>query len=98
MTPREGVVLASRSLSLLFMVWAFSELTALPGHLYSFLRYADPVVTMASSDHWRHYYLMMLAFNLTRIVGFGLLAMWLREGGPEVAELLLPAAQVEDSH
>jgi hypothetical protein len=44
MTPREGVVLASRSLSLLFMVWAFSELTALPGHLYSFLRYADPVV------------------------------------------------------
>jgi hypothetical protein len=39
----------------------------------------------------RHYYLLILGFLLTRIVGYSLMARWLYKGGPEIEELLLPA-------
>jgi hypothetical protein len=79
MSREDAVVLASRSLALLFTVWALSEVSYLPDRLYSFLQYG------------RHSYLISLGFLVTRVVGFSLLAMWLRKCGPEVEELLFPA-------
>jgi hypothetical protein len=79
MSRADAVVLASRSLALLFTVWALAEVSYLPDRLYSFLQYG------------RHSDLITLGFLVTRIVGFSLLAMWLRRCGPEVEELLLPA-------
>jgi hypothetical protein len=33
-----------------------------------------------------------MAFLVTRVVGYSLMARWLYKGGPEIEELLLPGA------
>jgi|HubBroStandDraft_4_1064222.scaffolds.fasta_scaffold07672_5 hypothetical protein len=91
MSRKDSVVLASRALALLFVVWALVDASHLPEYLYSFLHYVDenPVPT-TFVEYRRHYYLMALGFLVIRIVGFSLLAMWLYRGGPEVEELFSP--------
>jgi hypothetical protein len=92
MSRKDAVVLASRALALLFIVWALVDASHLPEYLHSFLHYVDenPVPT-TFIEYRRHYYLIALGFLLIRIVGFSLLAMWLYRGGPEVEELFSPA-------
>jgi hypothetical protein len=83
------VVLASRMLALLLAVWALSEASYLPERLHSFLRYMNQEPGSSTAlQYWRHYYLIVLGFLVTRIVGFSLMARWLYKGGPEVEELL----------
>jgi hypothetical protein len=94
MSRKDAVTVASRTLAVLLSVWALTELSHLPGALYSFLRYSqDTLPPTAAIDYWRHNYLISLSFNVTRIVGFGLMSRWLFRGGPEIEELLLPASE-----
>jgi hypothetical protein len=98
MSRKDAVLLASRTLAALLIVWALSDLSYLPERLNSFLRYSsqEPISTIAV-QYWRHNSLLALGFLITRIIGFSLMAMWLRKGGPEVEELLLPPGSEENT-
>jgi hypothetical protein len=92
MSRKDAVILASRTLAVLFTVWALSEVSYLPERLHSFLRYSNQdAAPSIAIQHWRHYYVIALGFLVTRIVGFLLMARWLYRGGPDIDELLLPA-------
>lgn len=91
MSRRDAIWIASRTLAVLLMVWALTELSYLPGSVYSYLRYAgDELGSSPSLEYWRHSYLISLGFRITRVVGYALIAKWLHKGGPEVVEMLLP--------
>jgi hypothetical protein len=96
MSRKDAVWIASRTLAVLLTVWALTDVSYLPAATYSYLRYAgNQSGTSPSAEYWRHFYLITLGFLVTRIVGYALIARWLHKGGPEVAELLLPASVLE---
>lgn len=96
MSREEAIVLASRTLAVLMMVWALGEVCALPQALILYTRYLHlgPFPT-ESAQHWRQYYTVEIGFLITKILGFALLARWLFRGGPEVAALMMPTTQSE---
>jgi hypothetical protein len=98
MSRKDAVVLASRTLALLLVVWALTEASYLPQSLHSLLRYINQEPGSSTAvQYWRHYYLIGLGFVVIRMVGFSLLATWLFKGGPEVEELLSPSLHREDA-
>ena len=100
MSREDAVCLASRTLAFLFMVWALWELSYLPDQVQSFLHYAEYQATPSTNtqylEYWRHHLFIGLGFIIVRSVGFALLSVWFFKGGPDVAELLLPAASREN--
>jgi hypothetical protein len=96
MSRKDAVVLASRTLAVLLTVCALGEASSLPGYLHSFLHYLNYESRSASTEYLRHYYLITLGFNITRVIGFSLMAMFLRRCGPDVEEMLLPGVTDED--
>ncbi len=91
MSKEDFIVLASRTLAVLMMVWALSEVSHLPAMVYTFNHYASVELSSASAtQYYRHEYLISLSFMIARIVGYAILSRWLFKGGPEVAEVLLP--------
>ena len=97
MSRKDALVLASRALALLFATWALGEVSYVPESLHSFCHYINLDPGSSATQYLRHYYLLRLSFLVTRIIGFSLMARWLYKSGPEVAELLLPAAIEEAS-
>ena len=101
MSREDAVVLASRTLAVLFTVWALAEICNLPSYVQSYLHYLNHLSVMSpDSDYslyWRHHYLIDISFVLTKVVGFSLVARWLYKGGPDVADLLLPTSMQETS-
>jgi hypothetical protein len=95
MSKKDAVVLAGRTLATLLIVWALTEVSHLPGTLQSYLHYVNHELSSPSVEYMRHYYLIILGFTVTRIVGFSLMARWLYRGGREIEELLLPAEPEE---
>ncbi len=91
MSRKDAVLLASRTLALLFIVSALIEVSYLPERLHSFLHYVNQEPASSSViQYWRHYYLIALGFLIIRIIGFSLMALWLRKCAPEVEEALFP--------
>jgi hypothetical protein len=90
MSKRDAVVLASRTLALLLLVWTFSEFCSLPELVLSYIHYSRYEPATAYVDYMRHYHLALLTVNVANI-GFSVLAFWLHNAGPGVAEALLPA-------
>jgi hypothetical protein len=98
MSRKDAIVLASRTLALLMVVWTLSEVSGLPGSVYSFLHYVNQEpVSSTVTPYWLHYHLITLGFLVTKIVGFSLMARWLYQGGPDVDELLSGSASAETS-
>jgi hypothetical protein len=97
MSTKDAVWIASRTLAVLLTVWALTDLSHLPGAVHSYLHYSAEAVTTGNVEYWRHSYLISLGFLVTRIIGYSLMARWLHKGGPEVLELLLPAAASGES-
>jgi len=94
MSRKDAVVLASRTLALLLVVWALSDVSYLPEYAHSFVRHTDQEsVLFTSHGYWYWYYLFRLGSLLVRIVGYSLAARWLFKGGHEVLELFLPASE-----
>lgn len=92
MSSKDGVLIASRILSVFFTVWALGEVTYLPEFLHSYLHYTDPdIVPSAYVQYMHHYYLLRVGFLVTRIIGYFLMARWLYKAGPGIEELLLPS-------
>jgi hypothetical protein len=89
-TRQDAVVLASRTLATLLLVWALTEVSHLPGAVQEFLHSVNSESSAPGMQYLRHFYLIVLGFTLTRIVGFSLMAKWLYKGGPEIEGPLLP--------
>jgi hypothetical protein len=88
---KDAVVLASRTLATLLMVWALNDVSFLPERVHSLLHYlSHEPASPAAVEYGRHYYLIQIGFLITRIVGYSLMAMWLYKGGTDIEELLLP--------
>lgn len=96
MSREDFVVLASRTLAVLLMVWALTDVSYLPGSVHTFVHYANVELSSSSAtQYYRRSDLISLSFLVVRIIGFSLLSRWLFKGGPEVAELLLPTTLQE---
>jgi len=91
MSRRDAVVLASRTLALLLLVWTFSELCSLPELVLSYVHYARYEPSTAYVDYMRHYHFALLTVDVAKVIGFSVIAFWLHHAGPGVAETLLPA-------
>jgi ABC-type anion transport system duplicated permease subunit len=100
MARKDSVLLVSRALAVLLTVFALREVSYLPEFVHSFVHYLryelTPVTNMGYLDYMRHYYLLRLAFLITRIIGYSLMARWLYKGGPDIEELLLPPTSEEN--
>ena len=96
MSKRNAVVVASRTLALLLLVWTFAEFCSLPQIVLSYIYYARNEPATTYIDFMRHYHLALLTANVAKILGFSVLANWLFKAGPEVAATLLPSGPDED--
>ena len=94
---RDAVILASRLMAVILTVYALVALSGLPETLYGFRHYASEVEPTVRSEYLRHLYLITLGFQITRIIGYSLMASWLFRCGPDMEELLLPAHLREES-
>ncbi len=88
MSRKDAIVLASRTLATLLVVWALTDISYIPQSVHTLLHYLGSA--SPSAEDTRHYYLLVLGFNGIRIVGYSLVARWLFRVGPEVEEFLLP--------
>ena len=96
MLREDAVALASRTLAVLLIIWALTEVSHLPATVYGFLHYANVELSSPSAtQYYRHANLISLSFLVVRIIGYALLALWLFKVGPEVQELLLPFVSEE---
>jgi hypothetical protein len=93
---KDAVVLSSRTLATLLIVWTLGEVSYLPSRLYWYLHYLNHEPASSGIDYLRHDYLIQLGFLVARIVGYSLMARWLYQGGHEVEELLLPVESPEN--
>lgn len=93
MSRKDAILLASRSLAVLLIVWALTDISYLPGSVHTFFHYLNYEHATPGTEYLRHYYLIALGFLITRIVGYSLVARWLYRGGPEIEGLLLPMAE-----
>jgi len=87
MSRRDAIVLASRTLALLLMVWALTEVSYLPALVHAFVHHSrEGHESSVGSDYLHHYYLIVLSFTITRIIGYSLLGRWLfrRHSNPQV--------------
>lgn len=92
------MVLASRTLATLLVVWALTEVSHLLGTLHSFLSYSsNERASSPGVEYMRHSYLISLGFLITRVVGYSLMASWLYKGGPDFEEMLLPRESDKDA-
>jgi len=96
MSREDAVALASRTLAVLLMVWALTEVSHLPATVYGFIHYANVELSSPSATlYYRHANLISLSFLVVRVIGYALLARWLFKVGAEVQELLLPSDSEE---
>jgi hypothetical protein len=100
MSRTDAVVLASRTLALLLIVWALTEVAALPAYLQSYIYYSRHTALPSNLEYLQytsHHYFIDIGFCITKIVGYSLLARWLFRGSPEVSELFLPGVLSDNS-
>lgn len=96
MSKQEAIVIASRALAILMSVWALVDVSYLPEYVQSYVHYMYYETTTSTDlrylQYMQHIHLISLAFLVTRLIGYSLLARWLFKGGPDIAELLLPSS------
>ena len=91
MSRKDAVTLASRTLAVLMVVTALTDLSYLPGRLNSFVHYTyQTAISTEWVQYQRHFYLIEVGFLIIRVIGLFLLARWLFKGGDEIEQLFLP--------
>lgn len=90
MSRKDAISLVSRAIALYLTFWALAELTNLPVRVLSFVHSVTAERMAPNMQYLRQYYLMEVAFLLTRVVGLSVLALWFHKCGPGVEALLQP--------
>jgi hypothetical protein len=69
MSGKDAISLLSRAIALYLTFWVLAELTNLPVRVLCFVHSVTAERMAPNTEYLRQYYLMELAFQLTRIVG-----------------------------
>lgn len=92
MTTKEATTIASRALATYLIAWVLSEVTYLPGLVYSFFHYVSVSGTFGSNLD-----AISLSFHAVRICALLLAAQWFFRAGPSIHEFLLGSPETEGS-
>jgi uncharacterized membrane protein len=96
MSRKEAVLLVSRALSILQLIYALMELTYLPVRLASLLHHTAHINALWPSgydDFWGGYYRLDIAFLFARVTICLVVAFLFWNCGPWVERLLLPKTE-----
>ena len=99
MSRKEAVLLVSRVLSILQMIYALMELTYLPVRFASLRHHASRIDTLGPSaydDFWSGYYRVDIAFLFARVTICLVVAFLFWNCAPWVERLLLPKSENQD--
>jgi hypothetical protein len=92
MSKRECVFLASRALSLIWIVEAFLYSTYLPERVHSHFHYLGTASVLDTTNYLATQYTITVIFHVLRVVTLILMATVFWRGGPKIGELLFPSA------
>ena len=94
MSRKEAVLLVSRALAVLQLIYALMELTNLPIRLMSLHHHTTSRVSVLApsgyDDFWSGYYRVDIAFLVARIMIYLVFAFVFWNCGPWIERLLLP--------
>jgi len=84
---KDVILIASRTLALLFLAWALVDLAALPEHLFSLVRYRMQGTRVPWDVYMSRLYLIATISVALRMIALFAAAEWLWRGGPKVESL-----------
>jgi hypothetical protein len=99
MSRKEAVLLVSRALAILQLIFALMELTYLPIRLISLNHHTTRVDVLGPSgydDFWNGYYRVDIGFMFARIVIYLVFAFVFWNCGPWIERVLLPKREIHD--
>ncbi len=100
MSRKEAVLLVSRALAILQLIFALMELTYLPVRFMSLHHHTTSRVSVLApsgyDDFWNSYYCIDIAFLLTRVIIYLVLAFIFWKCGPWIERVLLPKREIHD--
>jgi hypothetical protein len=90
MSKKELVVLVSRAFSLLLITWALVEVTYIPERVFALSHHMRQGSVLATSlDYGSRYYLLLIVFNVVRMLALFFAAVMFWRCGPQVEALFL---------
>ncbi|MGA7831270.1 MAG: hypothetical protein WCA21_09930 [Terracidiphilus sp.] len=99
MSRKEAVLLVSRAISILQMIYALMELTYLPIRFASLIHHTARLNAVGPSGYdefWSGYYRLDIAFLFARVAICMLLALLFWNCGPWIARILLPKCETHE--
>jgi hypothetical protein len=93
MSRKEAVLLVSRTLSILQLIYAMMELTYLPVRFASLFHHTTRINLLGPSgydDYWSGYYRVDIAFLFARVTICLVVAFLFWNCGPRIERMLLP--------
>jgi hypothetical protein len=90
MTKKEGILLASRALSVYLLCWALSDMSYLPQYLLSIGHHSFALI---GHEYWSTYYFLGFAFHVVRIIALFAAASWFYHCGVRVEEFFFPSEE-----
>ena len=85
MSKKELVVLVSRAFALLLITWALVEVTYLPERVLALSHHISQTSVLATSlDYTTRYYLLLIIFNVVRMLALFFAALLFWRCGPRV--------------
>jgi len=96
MSRKDLVVVVSRGVALYLFVWAFENISYLPGEFRSLSHHLSQQSALAVDHYWRNGDIWSMAFTLTRATVLLAVAIWLYRCGPRVEKFFsLPSESPE---
>jgi hypothetical protein len=85
MSKKDLVVLVSRAFALLLITWAFVEVTYMPERVFALSHHIRQSSVLATSlDYGTRYYLLLIVFNVVRMLALFFAALLFWRCGPRV--------------
>ena len=92
MSKRQVVLVASRAFALLMIVWGMVELTYLPERAFELFHHIGQRSVLQVHDFVTNYYLMLIAFNVFRMITLFVTAALFWKCGPRIETFFAPLA------
>lgn len=84
MTTKAAIYIASRAFALYLLCWMLSDVTYLPGRIFSLAHHASGLSVLSPPSYLNTEERISLAFTLVRIVGLAVAAASLGRCGPRI--------------
>jgi hypothetical protein len=93
-STREATTIMSRVLATYFLAWALSDITYVPGLLYSFFHHVSLAGAFGTNAYYSNSDSISLSFHAVRIVVLLIASKWFYRAGPAVHDFLLGPAEM----